>query len=389
QPVAATGQVDESGLALIGSHAGDTLNHPTTTSGTLTLGDPNSPTVTGASGSGGSGAADGTTHIQGAYGYLTITAAGAYTYTLTSHEVDASQTAGTNIQPGTDAFTFTVQDSLGNTNTSTITISIIDDVPTAKPDTDAAQSGETVVGNVETGTSTHGTGAADVAGADGIGSIAWTGAVANNNVTTVAGSYGTLTVQADGSYSYKANPNSSGQDSFSYTITDGDGDTSTATLKIDVTNGQPQPVAATGQVDESGLALIGSHAGDTLNHPTTTSGTLTLGDPNSPTVTGASGSGGSGAADGTTHIQGAYGYLTITAAGAYTYTLTSHEVDASQTAGTNIQPGTDAFTFTVQDSLGNTNTSTITISIIDDVPTPITPNHLIVSDTANTTGTAF
>ncbi|MGT2466665.1 Ig-like domain-containing protein [Mesorhizobium atlanticum] len=92
---------------------------------------------------------------------------------------------GTNIQSGTDAFTYTVQDAFGNTNTSTITISIKDDVPTAKADTDAAQSGETVTGNVETGTSTHGTGAADTAGADGIASIAWTGSVTNGGITTV------------------------------------------------------------------------------------------------------------------------------------------------------------------------------------------------------------
>ncbi|PBB42797.1 hypothetical protein CK222_16845, partial [Mesorhizobium sp. WSM3866] len=368
QPVAATGQVDESGLAIIGSHAGDPA-HPVTATGTLTLGDPNSPVVTGASGAGGSGAADGSTHIQGTYGYLTIDSSGHYTYTLTTPETNApAGNNGTNIQSGTDAFTYTVQDAFGNTNTSTITISIKDDVPTAKADTDAAQSGETVTGNVETGTSTHGSGAADTAGADGIASIAWTGSITNAGVTTVTGTYGVLTVQADGSYSYKAFANTTGTDTFHYTITDGDGDTSPSTLTINVTNGQPQPVAATGQVDESGLAIIGSHAGDPA-HPVTATGTLTLGDPNSPVVTGASGAGGSGAADGSTHIQGTYGYLTIDSSGHYTYTLTTPETNApAGNNGTNIQSGTDAFTYTVQDAFGNTNTSTITISIKDDVP---------------------
>ncbi|WP_292148172.1 DUF5801 repeats-in-toxin domain-containing protein, partial [Mesorhizobium sp.] len=118
----------------------------------------------------------------------------------------------------------------------------------------------------------------------------------------------------------------------------------------------------------SGLATIGSHAGDPA-HPITATGTLTLGDPNSPVVTGASGTGGSGTADGSTHIQGTYGYLTIDSAGHYTYTLTTPEgnVPAGDN-GTNIQSGTDAFTYTVQDAFGNTNTSTITISIKDDVP---------------------
>ncbi|MGT2466663.1 Ig-like domain-containing protein [Mesorhizobium atlanticum] len=60
--------------------------------------------------------------MQGTYGYLTIDSAGHYTYTLTTPEgnVPAGDN-GTNIQSGTDAFTYTVQDAFGNTNTSTIT----------------------------------------------------------------------------------------------------------------------------------------------------------------------------------------------------------------------------------------------------------------------------
>ncbi|RWL80621.1 MAG: hypothetical protein EOR68_34705, partial [Mesorhizobium sp.] len=98
---------------------------------------------------------------------------------------------------------------------------------------------------------------------------------------------------------------------------------------------------------------MGSHAGDPA-HPITATGNLTLGDPNSPVVTGASGTGGSGTADGSTHIQGTYGYLTIDSAGHYTYTLTTPEgnVPAGDN-GTNIQSGTDAFTYTVQDAFGN------------------------------------
>ncbi|TJU93459.1 MAG: tandem-95 repeat protein, partial [Mesorhizobium sp.] len=357
-PAPATGLVDESGLA-----TGSNPSVPATqATGNLVLGDPNSPIVTSVTGTGGSGAADGSTHIQGTYGYLTVNSAGHYTYTLTTNEVDASHTQGATTQPGQDQFTYTVQDAYGNTNTSTITISIKDDMPTAKADTDAAQSGETVTGNVETGTSTHGTGAADVPGADGIASIAWTGAVGS----TITTSLGVLTItDANGGYSYHANPNMSGTDTFTYTITDGDGDTSPATLTIDVTNGKPLPAPATGLVDESGLAT-----GSNPSVPATqATGNLVLGDPNSPIVTSVTGTGGSGAADGSTHIQGTYGYLTVNSAGHYTYTLTTNEVDASHTQGATTQPGQDQFTYTVQDAYGNTNTSTITISIKDDVPT--------------------
>uniref|UniRef100_UPI001C30135A beta strand repeat-containing protein n=1 Tax=Mesorhizobium sp. GbtcB19 TaxID=2824764 RepID=UPI001C30135A len=378
QPVPATGQVDEAGLA-----TGSSPSVPATqATGTLTLGDPNSPVVTGASGTGGSGAADGSTHIQGTYGYLTIDSSGHYTYILTTNEIDASHTQGANIEPVTDAFTYTVQDAFGNTNTSTITISIKDDVPTAKADTDAAQSGETVTGNVETGTSTHGTGAADTAGADGIASIAWTGAVTSNGVTTVTGAHGVLTVYANGDYSYQANPNTpTGTDVFNYTITDGDGDTSPATLTIDVTGSQPLVKPEVAAVNEAGIdttppagdlgpgTVDGSHAGDGSE---TTTGTLTFFDPDGATVTGVqAGSIGNDVTGNVgTNINGTYGILHVDADGNYTYTLTKPEANVpAGNDGANLQPGQDVFTFTVTDSFGNTSTSTISINITDDVPT--------------------
>ena len=66
----------------------------------------------------------------------------------------------------------------------------------------------------------------DVAGVGGVG-------------VPVVGQFGTLTLNADGSYSYDGNPNvvppAGATDTFVYTITDGDGDTSTTTLTINLT----------------------------------------------------------------------------------------------------------------------------------------------------------
>ena len=288
-----------------------------------------------------------------------------YTYTLTDNTLDTNGT--------TRNFDVVVTDNDGDvpSTATSLTINIVDDAPDAHADTDQAQSGETVTGNVETGVSTHGTGAADTAGADGIASITWSDAQQSGGVTTVLGSYGILTItNATGGYSYKAFANESGDDVFHYTITDGDGDTSPSTLTINVTNGQPQPAPGTGQVDESGLAT-GSHAGDPAHPITTTTATLNLGDTDNPVVTGAVGAGGpAGAADGATHILGTYGYLTIDATGKYSYTLTKAETNnPAGDNSTNIQSGMDVFTYTVQDAFENTNTSTITISIKDDVPT--------------------
>ena len=56
--------------------------------------------------------------------------------------------------------------------------------------------------------------------------------------TPIAGSFGTLTLNADGTYSYHGNPNAvppaGATDVFVYTIKDGDGDTSTTTLTINL-----------------------------------------------------------------------------------------------------------------------------------------------------------
>ena len=56
----------------------------------------------------------------------------------------------------------------------------------------------------------------------------------------ITGLYGTLTLNADGSYSYDGNPNvvppAGASDVFVYTIKDGDGDLSTTTLTINLTD---------------------------------------------------------------------------------------------------------------------------------------------------------
>ncbi|WP_027168392.1 DUF5801 repeats-in-toxin domain-containing protein, partial [Mesorhizobium sp. WSM3224] len=319
------------------------------------------------------------------YEYTAATGTGTihYSYTLTSdfHSATGGDGANTEAAP---SFAVVVTDLDNQPASGNLVINVIDDVPTAKADTDAAQSGETVTGNVETGASTNGTGAADVPGADGIASIVWTGSQTTNNVTTVQGAHGVLTVSANGDYSYHANPNTpTGTDVFNYTVTDGDGDSSPSTLTIDVTSSQPHVTAEVAKVDEAGLdttppagdlgpgTVDGSHAGDGSE---TTTGQLTISDPDGVTVTGVqAGNVGSDVTGNVgTNINGTYGILHVNADGTYTYTLTSPEANApAGNDGPNLQPGQDVFTFTVTDGLGNTSTSTITINITDDVPSVV------------------
>ncbi|MDO5537775.1 MAG: Ig-like domain-containing protein, partial [Desulfovibrionaceae bacterium] len=69
----------------------------------------------------------------------------------------------------------------------------------------------------------------------------------------VAGAYGTLTLQADGSYAYRADPNSEGTDVFTLAISDADGDTSSAELVLSVRDSTQTFDTLTYDTAETGL----------------------------------------------------------------------------------------------------------------------------------------
>ena len=115
-----------------------------TTTGTLTLSDAVGPvTVTGiASGNVGSAVSGNVgTIITGSYGLLQIDQDGDYTYTLTKpYTTSPAADNGAETEFGKDVFTYTVTDTAGNTSTSTISINIVDDRPTATPASNSGQS---------------------------------------------------------------------------------------------------------------------------------------------------------------------------------------------------------------------------------------------------------
>ncbi|WP_340264332.1 beta strand repeat-containing protein, partial [Sphingobium mellinum] len=189
-----------------------------------------------------------------------------YSYTLT-HD-----SSGDNV---TDSFAVTVTDVDGDKASDTLVITILDDHPTAIADVDSVREDGPLVadGNVLTGqggsdaNSTDGV--ADIQGADGahVTGIAFggaTGAVGE----VVQGTYGSLLIHSDGSYSYTLNNEDGvvqGLDStqhltetFTYTITDGDGDSSQSTLTITI-NGNNDGVTITG-LDGEGPELTVNEA---------------------------------------------------------------------------------------------------------------------------------
>jgi VCBS repeat-containing protein len=86
-------------------------------------------------------------NAAGQYGQILLNADGSYTYTLTSAPNSPNHVNdGPNVI--TDSFTYQVKDSLGNTTTSTIVISIVDDVPKAHCDFAHVSEGDSISGNV-------------------------------------------------------------------------------------------------------------------------------------------------------------------------------------------------------------------------------------------------
>ncbi len=291
-------------------------------------------------------------------GTFEVKSDGTYTFTLTKPSTDVDGA------PETNTFTYITRDEGGNEVTHTVTVTITDDAPTATDDSSTVSEGGLL-------TSTVGVLDNDKSGADGWKSGgAVVGVVAGNSQgtpsiggvgTTITGKYGTLTLNPDGSYTYKANADSittDEQDIFTYTVEDADGDRTTATLTIDVTNVGVPGTTTNGSVDEAGLPT-GSSAS---SNSEVSSGSLNL----QPGFTAVASSG--------TTANGSY---VVNADGTYTFTLTSRTND-----GTGSE--TNSFTYTAQDAQGNTVTNTVLITIADDAPTARDDVNTVTEDTVLT-----
>ncbi|WP_230206974.1 VCBS domain-containing protein [Novosphingobium sp. Gsoil 351] len=352
--------------------------------------------------------------IPGSLGTLTITsiASGSigYTYQLTTN------TSGDNTS---DAFAVTVADKDNDSSTGTLTIAIVDDVPSARADVDSVkEDGPTLAtGNVVTavdrveGDANTTDGVADTKGADGaivtaVAFVASGDTIVSGTVGTgLAGAYGTLTLAADGSYSYalnNANAAVQGLDdgetlteTFRYTLTDGDGDPSTTTLTITINGTNDAPVVGTGAATVSEEGLAGANADAVGNTDTTdsaTSGgtisitdadgepaTVTLGNPGAVLTSGGATVTWSGIGTGT--LTGSVGEtavirIAIDNTGAYTVTLLG-PVDQ---ATANVE---DTKTFVVPVSVSDgtaTVPTTLTVTIEDDSPLAANDTDAVTED---------
>ncbi|MEJ8855830.1 tandem-95 repeat protein [Variovorax robiniae] len=302
-----------------------------------------------------------------------------YRFTLTSA---ADHTAGNVI----DTINLSLTDSVGNNTAAfpkTLAIEIVDDVPTATGDAAAITENaapNTVTGNVETN---------DVPGADGVtttGIVAGLTPAAGNVAAPVAGNFGSVTMQADGSWVYtldNANPfvdalgtGQSLTDTFTYQVTDADGDVATAQLVVTINGANDAPVntvPGAQTVDEdtvlafTGPALISVNDVDRNIATTRVSvahGTLNL-TPGGATVVG-----------------GALGTGSITLSGTQAFINASLATLTYQ--GLLDFNGTDTLTIVSTDSdgtpLSDTDTVLINVTPVNDAPVNTVPGAQAVNE---------
>ena len=293
-----------------------------------------------------------------------------YTYTLTgSTQEHAKLNAGGENDAIAHEMEVVVTDTDGDSGSAVIRVEITDDVPTIESFEKTVTEGDAdpIVGNALEGA---------VAGADGA-NFAWTN-------PDQQGRYGKLTLNEDGTYIYELNNDDpevkaltdgdTRTEEISYTYTDADGDVATGkvTITINGVNNGVEVGSGTLTVYEAGLD-DGSQAGQTAA-PTTAEGSLTVNAPDGVKDIRIDGVTvfENGALTGNT-VSTDEGTLTVTGFDAatgeltFTYTLNDNTLEHGLD-GMDTHVSHD-FAVTVTDVDDSTASSTITVNIVDDVPT--------------------
>jgi VCBS repeat-containing protein len=321
--------------------------------------------------------------LQGTYGQLDITQAGAWTYQLANGQANVQALAAGETEQ--DHFTFKVDDGHGGFDTKTITVNVsgTNDAPVAvadaaavKEDTNTLSQPNPVSGNLLTNDT-------DVDNGDTHTVSAVTGGTDNGTTITKVGTYGTLVItKATGGYTYTlANGQANVQaladgqhvtDVFTYTNSDNHGGSSQSALTVTVTGTNDAPVAVADVATATEDALPNTVNGNVLTNDTD----VDVGDSHSVSaVTG-------GIDNGTTITKvGTYGTLVITkATGGYTYTLANGQANVQALADG--QHVTDVFTYTNSDNHGGSNSATLTVTVTgtNDAPVAVADVAAVTED---------
>ncbi|MFD2205843.1 DUF5801 repeats-in-toxin domain-containing protein [Kiloniella antarctica] len=316
------------------------------------------------------------TEIETDYGFLTMNADGSYTY---------ESKEGTISDDVVDSFTYEIKDADGDVSTATLNITVKDAVPTVnnannariKLDDDALAGGHAGgTGDVDPD-SENLTGTLDFdAGADGIQSIVLTDMSSGGGAANKLGLYFSPTeitlaqdIEGDGSYVNIFKITLSDTTSGAYTITqlaplhhvsgidennakfridyqvtDNDGDIANGQIWLDLNDDSPLAVVDSGDVDEGQTLTVLAAAGVLENDHLGADGAV---------VTGVIAGDGTPVALGTP-IETAYGTLTLSEDGSYSYAAKADVTDTDLV---------DSFTYEITDADGDTSTAKLDINV--------------------------
>lgn len=320
-----------------------------------------------------------------------------------SYSLDRNTTEHVKSDPDTDTqishtLVVTVTDTDGDSGSTTITVNVVDDMPEARADsisfTEAeaqkGASGESVLEN-------------DVFGADAPADKMVTSIEGGTLGQPVQGDYGTLTLNEDGTYTYKLGdkvdvPNGETYtEQFTYTIKDADGDTSTATLTITIEGDKivpENPGSATIVVDEALLPDGNMVNSDNFDHVSSGTGSFIVNlNGEDGTVTLNYGTGEDTSTITLSLINGdtfdenwlstnktlTVNGVTVEVTGAtqqddgswkieYRYNLTGQQTHTGTGAIGAGDPLSDSINITVTDATGDTSTGSLTVTVHDDGP---------------------
>jgi VCBS repeat-containing protein len=248
------------------------------------------------------------------HGTVTMNPNGTYTYTPHAN------------YSGSDVFTYKLCDADNDCSNATVTITIspVDDMPTAVNDVASTSEDTPVSGN-----------AASNDTPSGDGGNTWSLVNPNGGAT-----HGTVTMNPNGTYTYTPNANYNGQDVFTYQLCDTDGDCSNATVTITISPANDLPLAVNDV--------------NSTNEDTPVSGNAASND--TP-----SGDGGNVWSLVNANGGAQHGTVTMNPNGTYTYTPHAN------------YNGSDVFNYKLCDANGDCSNATVTITIntVDDMPTAV------------------
>ena len=258
------------------------------------------------------------------HGTLSLNSNGSFTY---------SPAANYN---GPDSFTYRANDGTANSNTATVSITVnpVNDPPVAANDTYSTNEDTPLT-------------------------VAAPGVLGNDTdmdgnpltaVLVAAVSHGTLTLNANGSFTYSPAANYNGPDSFTYRANDGTANSNTATVSITVNPVNDPPVAANDGYSTNEDTPLTVAAPGVLGNDTDMDG-----DPLTAVL-----------------VAGPdHGTLSLNSNGSFTY---------SPAANYN---GPDSFTYRANDGTANSNTATVSITVnpVNDPPVAANDSYSTNEDT--------